>query len=301
MQRYSSGTDRPFWRRLRTIQPDRLAAAFKDADDGLPAPFLYCWPKARPFARPGGTVNVSRATEALCKLTRLETSVAEDGSPVPVFVNATEEAAEALTDFAREMQAQERQAGGLMIGVLGKARGYALRVAVVLEYLPWAWHGDRPEPTVISGNAMMRAIELMRSYFLPMASRVLGDAAITQQERDARALAKWIAAECDLFALSDPAATLPKVYLLVASMTIACNVIGAGSAPYWRRRASVRASTTLSGSPPRLRISSTIGFPWIRPRAKAWAFPISFSKVRTVNVRSENPTASRESLIGSIL
>ena len=221
MQRYSNGTDRPFWLTawtgssyrvdrkssataiipclslgiFGTIQPDRLATALKGADDGLPARFLFCWPEARPFARPGGTVNVSRATEALCKLARLEMSVAEDGSPVPVFIPAAEDAAEALTDFAREMQAQERQAGGLMIGVLGKARGYALRLAVVLEFLPWAWSGERPEPTEISGNAMRRAVKLMREYFLPMASRVLGDAAITQQERDGRTLAKWIAAE----------------------------------------------------------------------------------------------------------
>ena len=104
-------------------------------------------------------------------------------------------AAEGLIDFAREMQSQERQAGGLMIGVLGKARGYALRLAVILELLPWAWSGERSEPAEISSNSMRRAIKLMREYFLPMASRVLGDAAITQQERDGRTLAKWIAAE----------------------------------------------------------------------------------------------------------
>ena len=167
----------------------------KGADDGLPARFLFCWPEARPFGRPRGTVNVSRATEALCKLARLKMSMAEDGSPVPVFVTATEDAAEALADFARAMQSLERQAGGLMIGVLGKARGYALRLAVALEFLAWAWAGERPEPTDISGNAMRRAVKLMREYFLPMASRVLGDAAITQQERDGRTLAKWIAAE----------------------------------------------------------------------------------------------------------
>jgi hypothetical protein len=71
----------------------------------------------------------------------------------------------------------------------------ALRLAVVLELLHWAWSGERQEPTEISGNAMRRAVKLMREYFLPMASRVLGDAAITQQERDGRTLAKWIAAE----------------------------------------------------------------------------------------------------------
>ncbi len=114
---------------------------------------------------------------------------------VPIFVAATNEAAEVLTTFALEMQAQERQAGGLMIGVLGKARGHALRLAVALEYLQWAWTGDRSEPTEISVKAMLAAVALMRDYFLPMASRVLGDAAITQQERDARTLAKWIAAE----------------------------------------------------------------------------------------------------------
>ncbi|WP_428536426.1 DUF3987 domain-containing protein [Rhodopila sp.] len=221
LQRYSGGNDRPFWLTawtgssyrvdrvtsattiilhlslgiFGTIQPDKLAATLKGADDGLPARFLFCWANARPFARPSGTVSVSRVTEALCRLARLQMAGSEDGSVVPVFNPATNGAADALTAFASEMQAQERQAGGLMIGVLGKARGYALRLAVALEYLQWAWTGDRSEPTEISAKAMRAAVELMRDYFLPMASRVLGDAAITQQERDARTLAKWIAAE----------------------------------------------------------------------------------------------------------
>jgi Protein of unknown function (DUF3987)/Primase C terminal 2 (PriCT-2)/Bifunctional DNA primase/polymerase, N-terminal len=221
LQRYSGGNDRPFFLTawtggsyrvdrvtsataiipclslgiFGTIQPDRLAATLKGVDDGLPARFLFCWPNAQPFARPRGTVNVARVTEALCRLARLQMVGSEDGSLVPVFVPATDEAADALTAFAVEMQVQERQAGGLMVGVLGKARGYALRLAVVLEYLQWAWSGNRSEPSQISAKAMRSAVELMRHYFLPMASRVLGDAAITQQERDARTLAKWIAAE----------------------------------------------------------------------------------------------------------
>ena len=61
-------------------------------------------------------------------------------------------------------------------------------------------HDDEPgisltgPPGCPNGRDHLRAIELLRSYFLPMASRVLGDA-ITQQERDARTLAKWIVAE----------------------------------------------------------------------------------------------------------
>jgi hypothetical protein len=220
MQRYSSGTDRPFWptawtgspyrvdRQSRpttiipylslgvfgTIQPDRLAATLSGTDDGLPARLLFCWPDARPFARPRGTVNVSRAIAALCKLARLKMQEAEDGSPVPVFITATEEAAAVLTCFAIEMQVRELHVGGVMKGVLGKARGYALRLGLVFEFLSWSW-SDNAVPTSISARAMRAGVEMMRTYFLPMATRTLGDATISQQERNARNLANWIAVE----------------------------------------------------------------------------------------------------------
>ena len=41
---------------------------------------------------------------------------------------------------------------------------------------------------------MEAATGLMDGYFLPMAARVLGDASVPEDERDARTLAAWIMA-----------------------------------------------------------------------------------------------------------
>ena len=42
-------------------------------------------------------------------------------------------------------------------------------------------------------GALLDAIRLMDTYFLPMCGRVLGDAAATTEERNARILANWLA------------------------------------------------------------------------------------------------------------
>ena len=93
-------------------------------------------------------------------------------------------------------------AHGLLKSSIGKARGQALRLALVLEYLWWCGDGGsdalpsvgmvRPEPAAVSVRAMQAAAGLMDAYFLPMARRVLGDAAIPDDERHARTLATWI-------------------------------------------------------------------------------------------------------------
>ena len=134
------------------------------------------------------------ASTALCRLADLSMCHADDGSVQPSVVSATNDGADLLTNFALDMQRRERDAAGSMVGTLGKARGHALRLSIVLEFLWWSM-SDRAEPTEISTKAMRAAIRMMYDYFLPMAERVYGDAAITPRERNARALARWIASE----------------------------------------------------------------------------------------------------------
>jgi hypothetical protein len=97
-----------------------------------------------------------------------------------------------LTAFALDMAGKERDAQGLLKGTIGKARGHAARLALVLEYLWWCPDVGRSEPTAVSKRAIDEAIVLMRQYFIPMAERVFGDAALPVEARNARTLADWI-------------------------------------------------------------------------------------------------------------
>lgn len=175
-----------------TIQPERLGEVFDSADDGLAGRFLWTWPDAQPFRRPGRSADIGAAENALVRLTGLLMPRDEFGRSVPSMTPLTAAAADVLEAFGAEMQQVENKAHGLMKSAVGKARGQALRLALVLEYLWWSAE-DGMEPVEVDRPAVEAATHLMRRYFLPMAARVLGDAAIPVEEKDARALAQWIA------------------------------------------------------------------------------------------------------------
>ena len=218
LARYSGGTDRPFWleayvggayrvdRRSRpeplfiprlaipvfgTIQPDRLAEVLGKDDDGLAARFLWTWPEPKPFRRPAFAADHDRAVLALGRLAALPMATDDAGESVPSFVRLDERGAARLEAFGRTMQDREPGAHGLFRSALGKARGQALRLALVLTFLRWCAEGG-PEPMIIPCEALEAAVAMLEDYFLPMAERVLADASIPQAERDARTLALHI-------------------------------------------------------------------------------------------------------------
>src|SRR5262249_7136640 len=84
-------------------------------------------------------------------------------------------------------------AGGLLRSALGKVRGLLLRLSLVLEMLWWCGSsGAEPAPTEISTKALAAAAILLDRYFLPMAERVYGDAALSEGDRPAATGARWI-------------------------------------------------------------------------------------------------------------
>lgn len=197
LSRYSNGgTDRPFWLEayvggpmqvdrvskpdpvfiahlsaaiFGTIQRDRLDDILSGADDGLASRFLWAWPDAQPFAQPIGAANTRAASDRLLQIAELQMVKNEAGDLLPAYVHLAPDARAVLADFARDMQDRENSASPLVKSALGKARGQALRLAIVLEYLWWcASPPGTSEPAHISLGAVQAAAGLMEAYFLPM-------------------------------------------------------------------------------------------------------------------------------------
>lgn len=172
-------------------QPERLAALMRGADDGMMARLLWAWPDPVPFRLGQGAPGVQSATAALDRLRMLDLRPGDP--PLPVMVPLADEARPMIETLGRDMQDRQGSAGGLLRSAIGKARGHALRLALVIEHLWWsAEDGMAAPPAVISARAFAAAASLVEDYFLPMAERVYGDAACPVAERNAATLARWI-------------------------------------------------------------------------------------------------------------
>jgi hypothetical protein len=178
-------------------QPEKLARMMHKADDGLLARMLWVWPDPVHFRLAGRAPNVAWATDALDKLRQLDMQASGDARGMkPRQMPLAPEALTLLEEFGQQMQARQATAGGLMRSAYGKARGLALRLALVLELLWWCGaDGKCGPPTVISARAISAAVSLVGDYFMLGAERVYGDAAASRDDRNASTLARWIMRE----------------------------------------------------------------------------------------------------------
>jgi hypothetical protein len=103
------------------------------------------------------------------------------------------EARGSLERLGQNMQERQQAAEPLLRSALGKARGQALRLSLVLEFLWWCGQESAlPPPSRIGPRAFVAAELLMAEYFLPMALQAYGNAQPTARERSAAVLARWI-------------------------------------------------------------------------------------------------------------
>ena len=94
------------------------------------------------------------------------------------------------------MQERQATAGGLLRSALGKARGQALRLALVLEMLWWCGEdGMAPPPAQISARAFAAAALLLDRLFPADGRARLWRCRRGPRERNAATLARWIIAE----------------------------------------------------------------------------------------------------------
>jgi Protein of unknown function (DUF3987) len=171
-------------------QPDRLARLLREGDDGLLARLLWLWPEPVPFRLGCRTPDTERAIRALDRLRELDL---QPGDPLlPIRIPLTAEGRGIIETFAREMQQRQQGAGGLLAAAYGKARGQALRLALVLEMLWWCGEdGASPPPIKITPRAFAAAADMIGNYFMTTAERVYSGTA-TIQGRNAAVLARWI-------------------------------------------------------------------------------------------------------------
>jgi hypothetical protein len=179
-----------------TIQAEKLSKWLgAEPDDGFASRFCWFWPEPIPFKLSTVACDTTFAIEALDLLRRLE-MFAIAGELSPVFVPLVEAAWPALERFGQQIQNKQRMTTGLLRSAYGKARGLALRLALIIEHLWWAAGGSgltSGPPTVISEAAFEAACRFVSEYTLPMAARVYGDAAADVPQRNAAMLARWIA------------------------------------------------------------------------------------------------------------
>jgi hypothetical protein len=176
-----------------TTQPEKLGLLMRGADDGLLARILWTWPDAISFKLGKQVPAAQWAVTAMDRLRELDLQTGD--APSPIMVPLSDQARLMIETFGHEMQESQHAAGGLLRSALGKARGQALRLALVLEFLWWCGEdGMNAPPTQISARAFAAAAQLMADYFASMAERVYGDAAVTERERGAATLARWVLA-----------------------------------------------------------------------------------------------------------
>jgi hypothetical protein len=175
-------------------QPERLSLLATGPDDGLFSRILWLWPDPVSFRLGEETPGVAWAIEALDRLRELD--LAPGNPPNPIFMPLTPAARRLMGEFGKEMEARLKQSGGLLRSAFGKARGAALRLSLVLE---WLWCCAKTDmslpPDSISEEAFAAAATLVGEYFMPMAKRVFGDAGATDAERNAATLARWMLKE----------------------------------------------------------------------------------------------------------
>jgi hypothetical protein len=88
-------------------------------------------------------------------------------------------------------EATKGGARGILATWRGKNPGRLLRLALVFEFLQWAYLGAGAPPATVSAESVRRAA-LYLQYCELMLERILGDLAYSEAQRDAAALAQFI-------------------------------------------------------------------------------------------------------------
>lgn len=175
------------------IQPEKLASALLGSvDDGMVARFLWAWPdKPGRVGRPKIAADVRALESAYRRLECLPWGIDSENRQTSITLPLSDAAADIFEKWEQDNAGVDDEASALFKSFVGKMNGAVLRLALVSEYIHWAWQGDA-EPAEVSAESLIAAADWVDSYAKPMAERVYGDAALPLVERNAAILAKYI-------------------------------------------------------------------------------------------------------------
>ena len=175
------------------IQPAKLASALLSSpDDGLVARFLWAWPdKLSAVSRPRQAADMGALDNAYRRLEGIGWAMDAEGRQTALTLPLSDRAADIFERWEQENAGVDDDASALFKSFVGKMNGAVLRLALVAEFIRWAWEGGA-EPAEISADALIAAAAWVDDYAKPMAERVYGDAALPEVERHAAMLAKYI-------------------------------------------------------------------------------------------------------------
>jgi uncharacterized protein DUF3987 len=230
MNRYSGGSDRPFWLEawnggrhvvervsgstaiphllvgvIGGFQPDKLSRAFAGDEDGMSGRFLYVWPTTpeyRPLSKDADEVD-NDIINALSKLIRLPDTDAE-GNFIAQDKWLDDDAIAEFEAFRRWCDKTKRGLSGLEMQWFVKGETTVLRLTGVLAYLDWSLSSiastgldrikDGLEPGTIAKKYLVAAIKLWRDFFWPHAKACLRQIGLSDKHKDARAVLKHVKA-----------------------------------------------------------------------------------------------------------
>ena len=178
---------------VASVQPDKLQQVFSGPNDGLFTRFLYIYSEPVPPHPPknqGNKERIARLRDAFDRLHSLAWSRDHEGREVPGLLDVEDAGVQILQRVRVEIFQATQNARGILPTWRGKNPGRLLRLALVFEFLEWAYSGGA-EPTIVRAESVRRA-ELYLQYCDLMFERVLSELAYSDAQRDAAALAQYI-------------------------------------------------------------------------------------------------------------
>ncbi|EFL89464.1 DUF3987 domain-containing protein [Ahrensia sp. R2A130] len=165
---------------LAGIQPDAVGDLKLDRDDGVAGRFLFCLPK------PDHTFNAGSDGQPFKVLSQVISSVRS--SELAGSINLTDEALANLADRTEAWRRQAMRMPAPLSSAYERAHSNALRLAMslaVLDHVTDSSSGIAP----ISSELMTCALDLMETYYLPVAKRVLSESSVLPEIKAATFLA----------------------------------------------------------------------------------------------------------------
>jgi hypothetical protein len=170
------------------LQPDRLADALGEVEDGFAARFLYAWPEPTSC----GALRDRPADDQAMRGLLQRIAAFAGAAAKPSALAFEPDAVAGLERFLPMLRQQMREADGVEAAWLGKGAGTVVRLAGLLTLMHWAETPTGEPPGGVSAQRREDALRLWAGYFHPHAKSVFERAGAGNRDRTARRAARWL-------------------------------------------------------------------------------------------------------------